>query len=69
MELKDYCFLFHSKEAGPGKGRDKDMPGITEQDHARPGESHSPASPRSSPSFLYVAGLVESWSGKVWFGQ
>lgn len=29
------CFLFHSKEAGPGRGRDRDVPRILEEEHAR----------------------------------
>lgn len=33
LELKDDCFLFHSKKAG--LGRERDMAWITGQDHAR----------------------------------
>lgn len=45
LELKYDCFLFHSKKAGLGRGRD--MAWITEQDHARARLKPLPASPRS----------------------
>lgn len=40
-ELRE-CFLFHSKEAGPGRGRDRDVPRILEEDHARARQKPQP---------------------------
>lgn len=38
LRLKDYCFLCQSEEAGPGKGKDRDVPRIPNQDHVRAGQ-------------------------------
>lgn len=71
LELKYYCFLFHCKKQGQGGKGTRACPGSQNKTMSEPGESHSPASPPRSPSFLYpwLDHRGQSSNTEVWFGS